>query len=179
MLDRKKAALVVIDFQDKLLSKIQHHESITPKVVNLVRFARELGLPVLWTEQYKKGLGPTNDAIAKELDGIPAIEKMAFGCLGDPNFAAALDATGRRQLLIAGIEAHICVMQTVLPALQGAFEVYVVTDATGSCNDLDRDAGLARMERAGAILVTGQMAMFEILREAGTPEFKKALPLLK
>jgi nicotinamidase-related amidase len=179
MLDRDKAALIVIDFQDKLLSKIQRHESIVPKTVNLVRFARELALPVIWTEQYKKGLGPTNETIAKELEGIPALEKMAFGCLGDSNFASTLDATGRRQLLITGIESHICVMQTVLPALERAFEVYVATDATGSCNDSDREAGLARMERAGAKLVTSQMAMFEILREAGTPEFKKVLPLLK
>lgn len=179
MLDRDKSALVVIDFQDKLLPKIQRHDQIVPKVVNLIRFARELAIPILWTEQYKKGLGPTTDAIASELNDVTPIEKMAFGCLGDPNFSTALASTGRKQLLVTGIEAHICVMQTVLSALERKFDVFVAVDAVGSCNDSDRDAGLARMDRAGAELVTSQMAMFEMLKEAGTPDFKKVLPLLK
>lgn len=179
MIERDRAALIVIDFQDKLLTKIRHNDTILPKAVNLVRFARSLELPVLWTEQYKKGLGPTNPELESELEGIPGIEKMSFGCLGEPQFAAALAATGRKQLLITGIEAHICVMQTALSARQAGYEVFVATDAVGSCNDSDREAGLARMERAGVELVTTQMAMFEILREAGTPEFKKVLPLLK
>lgn len=179
MLERDKTILMVVDFQERLLPKIHAADSIQARAVNLIRFARALDLPVVWTEQYKKGLGPTAEAIARELEGIAPHEKMAFGCLGDPGVRDALAASGRTQLLVTGIESHICVMQTTLSALDSGFEAFVVQDAVSSCSEKDHDAGLARMERAGAQLVTAQMAMFEILREAGTPQFKQVLPLLK
>jgi nicotinamidase-related amidase len=117
--------------------------------------------------------------IASELDGKTPLEKTAFGCLGDSGFVTALEAAGRRQLLMTGIEAHICVMQTALGALNQGYEVFIPRDAVGSRFPAEREAGLHRLEAAGAELVTTEMAMFEILREAGTPEFKKVLPLLK
>lgn len=179
MLDRSKAALVVIDYQEKLLPKIHDAHAVAGQGVKLIRFARELDIPVFWTEQYPKGLGHTVGPVADELQGVPCIEKTAFGCLNDPNFASALDASGKKQLLLTGIEAHICVMQTALQAIERGFEVFVPRDAVGSRSQTERDAGLERLERAGAEIVTTEMALFEILREAGTPEFKKALPFLK
>ena len=179
MLQRDNAALVVIDFQDKLLPKISNAKEIVEPTIKLIRFARELDIPILWTEQYPKGLGPTNEAIAHELEGLKPLDKTEFGCLANPGFAQALSATGRKQLVVTGIEAHICVMQTVLSALDGHFEVFVAQDTIGSRQPSDREAGIARMERSGAELVTSEMAMFEILRQAGTPDFKKVLPLLK
>lgn len=179
MLDRKNAALVVIDYQEKLLPKIHNADGVSEQAVRLIRFARELGIPILWTEQYPKGLGRTVDTIAAELQGISPVEKTAFGCLNEPQFARALEATGRKQLLLTGIEAHICVMQTALAAREKGYDVFIPKDAVGSRFEQECEAGLDRMQRAGVEVVTTEMALFEMLREAGTPEFKKVLPLLK
>ena len=179
MLMRENTVLAIVDFQDKLLPKIDNHQSIVRQAERLIRFAREFDLPILWTEQYKKGLGPTSAALLPHLEGIEAHEKMSFGCLGDPACLATIEATRRRQILVAGIEAHICVMQTVLEALDRGYEVFVVRDAVGSCHPSDCQAGLERMARNHAQIVTAEMAMFEMLRQAGTPEFKRALPLFK
>ena len=179
MLDRDAVALVVIDYQEKLLPKIRDADAVSGQAIKLIRFARELSIPTLWTEQYPKGLGHTIGPIAAELTGVTPIEKTAFGCLGDPAFAQALDRSGRRQLLLTGIEAHICVMQTALLAIEKGYTVFIPRDAVGSRSEREYDAGLDRLERAGAELVTTEMAIFEMLREAGTPEFKKALPLIK
>lgn len=179
MLDRDACALVVIDYQEKLLPKIHGAEAVAEQAVKLIRFARELGLPILWTEQYPKGLGRTVAPITEELKGCTPIEKTAFGCLGDAAFSKFLEDTGRKQLLLTGIEAHVCVMQTGLAALEEGYEVYVPRDAVGSRSEKEYEAGLKRLEAAGAEVVTTEMAMFEALREAGTPEFKRVLPLIK
>lgn len=179
LIDRQKAALLVVDFQDRLLPKITGLDALLANAIRLIRCARELDMPILWTEQYPQGLGPTTTAIAAELQALTPFEKTAFGCLGDQKFTNALDALGREQLLVTGIEAHVCVLQTALMAHDKGYTVFVARDAVSSRRELDRDAGLARMERAGVHLVTVEMAIFEALREAGTPEFKRILPLLK
>ena len=179
MLDRNSAALLVIDFQDRLLPKIHEGEAVAAHAIKLIRFAREMDMPLLWTEQYPKGLGPTVESVARELQGCTAFEKMSFGCLGDASIAAALEDTKRRQLLLTGIETHVCVMQTALFAMDTGYEVFIPRDAVGSRSPEEYAAGLHRLDKAGAQLVTTEMALFELLREAGTPEFKKALPLIK
>jgi nicotinamidase-related amidase len=179
MIELEKTALAVIDFQDKLLPKIPVADAIIAQTVKLIKFARELAIPILWTEQYRNGLGPTNPAIAQELVNVPALEKMSFSCVGDAAIADTLKRMGRSQLLLTGVEAHICVMQTALQALEKGYGVFVPRDAVASRAKSEYKAGLARMQRAGAELVTTEMVMFELLRVAGTPEFKKALPLLK
>ncbi len=179
MLDRNAVVLMVIDYQEKLVPKILGVDTILEKAVKLIRFARELEIPILCTEQYPKGLGSTVGTITAELANVPRLEKTAFGCLGDPKIAQTIGNTGKKQLLLTGIEAHVCVMQTALAALTDGYEVFVPRDAVGSRIESEYEAGLHRLEKAGAELVTTEMALFELLREAGTPEFKKALPLIK
>jgi len=179
MLEQTNTALLVIDFQDKLLAKIFNAGAIVPCAIRLIRFAQELRLPIVTTEQYPRGLGPTTETVARELSGAVPITKTAFGCMGEPGFVTALQGAGRSQLLVTGIETHVCIMQTVLAALEAQYETFVVRDAVGSRRAGDHEAALARMEKAGAVLVSTEMAMFEILRDAATPEFKKVLPLLK
>lgn len=179
MLQADTAAVVAIDIQEKLMPTIQRAERMVERSARLLRFAREIQIPVLWTEQYRKGLGPTIPAVAEALAGLHPIEKTAFGCMAHAPFQQALAGLGRRQLVLTGIEGHICVMQTAVGALAEGYEVFVVRDAIGSSSDEELAAGVARMEKAGATIVTTQMAMFELLREAGTPEFKRVLPLLK
>lgn len=179
MLQADSAAIVAIDLQEKLLPTIKHADRVVARTARLLKFARELQIPVLWTEQYPKGLGPTVSEIAQPLEGVQPIDKTVFGCMGHPRFEGALSDLGCRQLILTGIEGHICVMQTALGALNKGYEVYVVRDAVGSSEDEELEAGLERMEKSGATIVTTQMAMFELLGEAGTPQFKRVLPLLK
>lgn len=179
MLERNAAALAVVDFQDKLLPLIANHEAILPKALKLVAFAQALGMPILWSEQYKKGLGETNEALRTALDGVPAFEKLSFGCMGDDGCRTFLEACGRKQLVIAGIEAHICVLQTALAAKKLGYQVFVVADAVGSQNPADYEVALARMRQNGIEVVTTQMVMFELLGAAGTAEFKAVMPLLR
>jgi nicotinamidase-related amidase len=179
MMHADDVALIAIDLQEKLIPSISQSERVIDRTARLLRFARELNIPVLWTEQYPRGLGPTVASIAEALTGCTPMEKTVFGCMGHPPFQKALDRLGRRQLLLTGIEGHICVMQTALGALSEHYEVFVVRDAIGSSTEDELKAGVDRMEKAGATIVTTQMAMFELLGEAGTPEFKRVRPLLK
>jgi len=179
MLSLDNAVLVVVDFQDGLLPKIHAGDAAVDRSVKLIRFARQLDVPIVWTEQYPKGLGPTNHEVAAELDGLEPIEKVSFGCFGEPAFVASLAGTKRKQLLVVGIETHVCVLQTVLAGMDRGYEAFVARDAVGSRHAGDYEAGLDRMAANGAQIVTVEMAMFEILRQAGTPEFKKILPLIK
>ncbi len=179
MLERATLALVVIDFQDSLLTKIPVADSVVAATVRLIRFAKLLGIPILWTEQYPKGLGPTCAEIAVELEGVTPIPKTAFGCMGDDSFVAALEATGRNHLLITGVETHVCVLQTALGAVERGFDVWVASDAVAARDKYQHKAALARMANGPCQFVTAEMAMFEVLERADAPEFKKCLPLLK
>lgn len=179
MLERENMLLCVIDLQDGLLPKIANTETVLAQSIKLIRFARLLEIPIVWTEQYPKGLGRTTAQVLTELEGYEPIDKVAFGCFGAPAFVETVETIGRDQMLVVGIEAHVCVMQTVLAGLDMDYDMYVPRDAVSSRHPNDYEAGLNRMEVEGATLMTTEMAMFEILRAAGTPEFKKVLPLLK
>lgn len=178
LIDRQSAVLVAVDLQERLLAELPMQDEIVAQTVMLVRVARELEVPVLATEQYPKGLGPTVPALAEVLAAGP-IEKLAFGCLGEPRFAEALEALGRRQMLIVGAETHVCVLQTAMAALARGFEPFVVSDAVGSRLPDQYQAGIDRMAAAGVSIVTAEMVVFELLGCAGTAEFKKVLPLIK
>lgn len=179
MLQKADSTLIVVDFQDGLLPAIPTAQTIVPQAVKLIRCVRELNVPALWTEQYPKGLGKTTQAVATALEGLIPIEKLAFGCFGCKQFEEAVTALGRRQLIVAGIESHVCVLQTVLRAQDLGYSCFVVADATGSRAKPDHRAGLARMRAHGAEIVTTEMVVFELLGAAGTPDFKRLLPLIK
>ena len=179
MMKREELILLVIDYQDALLAKIPVSEDIVAHGATLAQFARSLEIPILWTEQYPKGLGKTEARISALLAGCPVIEKVSFDCFGTPGFKEALEKTGRKQVLVAGVETHVCVMQTVLSARALGYEVFVARDAVGSRTKGDYKAGISRMQAHGAEIVTTEMAIFETLRVAGTPDFKKILPLVK
>jgi nicotinamidase-related amidase len=179
MIERSRLALVVIDYQEKLLPHIFNADAILAQALKLIEFAKALSIPVLCTEQYPKGLGHSVPAISDALADVDAMDKTSFGCMGDATFVQNLKRLQRDQLLVTGIETHVCVMQTVLAAQTAGYQTFVPRDAVGSRAQSEYDAGLDRMQRAGSELVTTEMAMFETLREAGTPEFKRVLPLIK
>jgi len=177
LLERADTVLVVVDLQSRLLSHIPGADAVVDRAVRLGRAARVLDLPILWTEQ--ENLGPTDPRVAEALAGLQPMRKIHFGCFGCEAFSPAVRATGRRTLLLVGIEAHICVAQTALQALQADYGVHVAADAVGSRDPLHRDLALRRIEAAGGVVTCWESALYELLERAGTDEFRACLPLVK
>lgn len=178
-LTRAKAGLVVVDLQERLLPAIARHEAVIQNAVRLVQGAAILGLPILVTEQYRKGLGPTALQIAAAIPDFSAMEKLAFSACGAPGFQEALKRNGISDVLLCGIETHVCICQTCLDLLQSGFRVFVAGDAVSSRALENHQIGLERMHDAGAIVVSVEMALFELLGRAGSEEFKRILNLVK
>ena len=178
-LDRERTTLVVIDMQEKLLPAIFESERVLRNTILLMRTASALEIPIVLTTQYAKGLGATVPQIAQEAPGTTPLDKVAFGCFGDEHILLRLAALGRTQLLVAGVESHICVMQTVLGALAHHYVVHVASDATSSRSEHNWRVGLARMDRAGALVSSAETAVYELLRRSDGATFRTILPLLK
>jgi nicotinamidase-related amidase len=175
-----RTAVVVIDLQKKLVPAIHESGRVLDNAALLLRLARVLELPVVLTTQYRKGLGGTEERILAEAPGVEPLDKVSFGCFGDEGFLGRLATLpGRDQLVVAGVESHICVAQTVLGALEKGYQVHVASDAVGSRVESNRRVGLARMERAGALLSSAEMAVYELLGRSDGDAFKKMLPYLK
>lgn len=171
LMSRSDTGLLVIDVQGKLMEKIPGKEGIIRRIGQLIVGAKILGVPVQATEQYPKGLGPTVPELSAEL---PApLEKLSFSCGEVPEVAAFFKSKKVQKVLLAGVEAHVCVMQTALDLIAQGFQVYLAADAVGSRHEKDLELGLRRMERSGVILTTTEAALFEWTERAGTPEFKQ------
>jgi nicotinamidase-related amidase len=170
-------ALLVIDVQDKLLPHIPNHAVMVRNIAFLVDGARLLQIPVTATEQYPKGLGPTTAELAKRLPERP--EKTAFSCCAITSVVQGFHRAARPKVLLAGIETHVCVLNTALDLLNLNFRVYVAVDAVAARFAIDHDVALRRMEQAGAILTTAEAAVFEWTCGAGHPQFKAVSQLVQ
>jgi nicotinamidase-related amidase len=177
-LDRSRAALIVVDVQEGFRPAVLDFEQVARNVATLVRAAHILGLPTLVTEQYPKGLGPTVAEVAEHL-GVTPIEKVCFSAVDAEGFPSALHGADRDQVLLCGIEAHVCVNQTAEDLIADGAEVHVAQDAVSSRTAENRALGLHKMERSGAVVTSVETALFELLRQAGTPEFKEIQALVK
>ena len=180
-LEADQCALVVVDIQQKLLPPIFNNESLVRNSKLLIRLANILEIPVLLTTQYARGLGETVPEIASLLPHTTAIDKLEFGCFGKDQFCSAVKNLpgSRTTMLLCGMEAHICVMQTALGALSQGYIVHVASDAVGSRAESNWKVGLERMRDAGAVISSTEMMMYELLRKSGTPAFKELLQYLK
>jgi isochorismate hydrolase len=180
-IQREEAVLVVVDVQDALMK--QMNPEVAEKVIRNIRillaFAKRMGVPILITEQYPKGLGPTVSDIRTELGSILPIEKVSFSCCGVEPFNAKLSQTGREQVILVGIETHVCILQTADDLIRAGREVHAVADAICSQRKLDWEVGLRWMEKKGAMISTTEIIAFQLLKEAGTEEFKALSKLLK
>ena len=179
MLNPENTALIVVDVQGKLATLMHQKEQLYRNLQILIQGARILELPILWLEQYPKGLGPTIPEVAELLVDQQPVAKTCFSGCGQPEFCQQLRASGRRQLLLAGIETHICVYQTARDLLAQGYHVEAVADAISSRTPENRQIGLDKMAQHGAEITSVEMVLFELLREAGTPPFKKIAPLVK
>ncbi len=181
-LDRARAALVVIDVQEKLMPVIHDGEAVVRNIARLVRGFHVLGIPALLTEQYVKGLGSTVAPLRQafeESGGYAPIEKLCFSGLRSGAFDDALRKLGRKQIVIAGVETQVCVFQTVRDLLAGDYEVHVAADAVSSRTPQNRDIALQRMVDEGAWLSSTELALFDLLGQSATDEFRAIARLVK
>jgi nicotinamidase-related amidase len=180
MLRPEDCALAVIDIQEKLLPPIHEKERLVRNAQLLVRLAKILSLPVIVSTQYEKGLGQTVAEISSLLPEVTALDKLEFGCFGNDAYCSAVGKLANRStLLLCGMEAHICVMQTALGALNQGLNVHVAADAVSSRTELNWKLGLNRMQAAGAVISSTEMMIYELLGKSGTPAFKEMLKHLK
>lgn len=179
--DVDRAMLLVIDPQTKLLPHIDGWEEILAAAARLVRGAQLFDLPIMATTQYVSGLGPIHERLARPLEaaGATIMEKSTFSACADDAMKARLIEIDRPQVIAAGIEAHVCVQQTILDLLSMDYAVHVCADAVGSRKELDLDLGLSRMQQAGAVVTTAEAVLFELCHVSGTDRFKKLLEIVK
>lgn len=186
---KEDAVLVGIDFQEKLMPAIYNNEELQDTVVKLIKGCRILGVPIIMTQQYTKGLGETVTAVAsalnEDLGDIPGtgefqiIEKTSFSAVGEPTFVQALDKLCKKTIIIAGIEAHICVQQTVIDLLDKGYTVFVVNDCISSRKIKDTEIAQRRMNDAGAVCTSYESILFELLKGSKEPGFKQISALVK
>jgi nicotinamidase-related amidase len=179
LLDRNRAALAVIDMQEAFAKIIPDFAALAERAALLVEAANLLKLPVIVTEQYPKGLGHTVPAIAKHFnEGLEPIEKLSFSACGVQEFDTRLRERHAEQVILCGIEAHICVSQTAHDLLQNGYQVHLISDAVSTRLPRNRDVAINKMATAGAVISSIEMALFELC-PAGTPEFKQMQALVK
>lgn len=180
-LERDKAVLVVIDVQEKLCAAM--HDTVLKQLVKnigiLLESAAELDVPVLVTEQYVKGLGGALPELKEKAAAASCYEKMTFSSCGSAEFVAALKATGRTQVIITGMETHVCVLQTVIELREAGFVVHVAKDAVMSRSKQNWRTAVQAMTLAGAIPTSTESVLFQLLKVAGTDEFKKLSKLVR
>ena len=175
-MERNDVLLVLIDFQERLMPAIAHGEKVIENARKLLAFSKIIGLPVIVTEQEK--LGSTLPQLKDEVPDLKAISKVHFNCFYSDAFAEEVRRAGKRTLIVAGVEAHICVAQTALYAAD-EFDVHVVADATSSRSIDNWTLAIERMRAGGVTVTSTEMAIYELLQRAGTDEFKAALQLVK
>jgi nicotinamidase-related amidase len=175
---KNNTTLLIIDVQERLRPAIAESESVIAAVNQLVQGAQILGLPILVTEQYPKGLGHTVPEVILP-EGTPILEKICFSCMLSENVSQSLKSKSTKHLIIAGLEAHICVLKTTLDAIEQGYTVHVVAEAVSSRSLANKQLGLERMRQAGAFIVSIEMILFMLLEQAGTEEFKAISKLIK
>ncbi|MHC4266051.1 MAG: hydrolase [Planctomycetota bacterium] len=179
MLDINKACLAVIDVQGKLAQLMHEKDQLFSNIQILIKGCKILGVPIIWTQQVPKALGETIPSIAELLTDIEPINKASFSCFGEENFVRALEAVNRKQVMLCGIETHICIYQTALDLLQQDYHVEIVTDAVSSRTLHNKHIALQKVQSKGAQITTTEMAIFELTKTAVHPQFKQIAKLVK
>ena len=177
MLERDRTVLIVVDIQGNLAEAMCEKEFLFENVEKIIRGVQMLDIPILVTEQIK--LGPTIPSLSRYLPGVDPIVKDSFSCCGDERFMRELTALNRRQVLMTGIEAHVCAYQTSMDLLAGGYEVHLVADAVSSRTARNREIGIQKLIAAGAVLTSTEMALFELLKTAADPRAKDLFKIIK
>lgn len=174
-----ESVLVVIDMQERLAAAMPDGDEAAAVAALLIRSAHALEMPVIVTRQYPHGLGETVPAVTEALGEHEPVDKITFDCTAEPAFVSRLERSGRKTVVIAGMETHICVAQTALSLARMGRSVHVVADGVCSRRHRDRDVALARMRAAGIVVSTAESVIYEALSRADTPVFREVLRLIK
>jgi nicotinamidase-related amidase len=178
-LNTDNAVLLLIDFQERLFPVMQDKEKLLQNVVKLTKGAVALEIPIIVTEQYPKGLGPTIPEIKSLIPNFKAIEKTCFSCCDEPGFMEALGALKRKQIIVAGIEAHICLYQTAVSLARTGYQVQTASDCVASREVENKAAALSKLGLVGIMPTTAEMALFELLKVAKGDKFKAVSAIVK
>ncbi|MDZ4197786.1 MAG: hydrolase [Kiritimatiellia bacterium] len=178
-LQRASALTVLIDAQEKLMAVMRNRQALEDRILCLLRGCRALDIPILSTEQTPEKLGPTLSTLAEQIPGGPAVPKRTFSCVRSEEFVRRLEESGRTQIVLAGIESHVCVYQTAIDLMEEDYEVFVVTDCVRSRHEEDQTVALQEMGRAGILLATLEMVLFQGLGSADDPAFREILRMVK
>ncbi len=178
LLKPEECLLVEIDIQEKFVPIVWHIDKVIENTNRLVAGATLVGIPVIASEQYPEGLGKTSDRVALP-EGIEPHWKVHFDCFKDGKFAKAVEETGKRQLVVCGIEAHVCVCQSVLNALARGYEVHVAADAVSSRTEQNRGIGIERMRQSGAFIASTEMLLFQLMDHSKDPRFPELSRIVK
>ena len=176
---KEKTMAVAIDFQEKLMRVMKDPKGLEKTVAAFMEGIKVLGIPLIVTQQYTKGLGETTQAIKETMAGMIPVEKTSFSALKTGEFEKKIKDTGLDTVLLCGIETHICVMQTAMDLLERGYKVFVIADCTASRNEKDKNCGLRRMERAGAVITTYEAVLFEVLEDAKNEGLKDISRIVK
>jgi nicotinamidase-related amidase len=179
MLDTGKCCLVVVDVQGKLARLMHEKQALFENIRILIKSARILDIPIVWCQQCPDALGPTVPELAELLADQEPVNKSCFSCCGEEQFKIKLGDLGRRQVLLCGIEAHVCIYQTAVDLLGMEYEVSVIADAVSSRTFEDKQIALGRMQAEGAKISSTEMALFELLGTAEHPQFRQVAKLMK
>ncbi|TVQ68648.1 MAG: hydrolase [Oceanospirillales bacterium] len=173
LIDAQKSRLLVVDLQTKLMPFIHDHQTLLDNCLNIINVATSIGVPVIASEQYPKGLGPTVDSIRSLIPDDGMMEKEYFSCVSDDGCRATLQDKNFSQVVVIGTESHVCVMQTALELKAAGLEVFLVENCVGSRDPHNKHLAIERMRQAGIIIVSREMVAFEWLRKANTPIFRQ------
>ena len=170
---------VVIDVQKRLYPFISENEKLTENIVRLIKGLKAIGIELLVTVQYTKGLGETIEPVSEALGEFNAMEKMSFSCCGDNNFIEAVKKSGKKNVIICGIESHVCVLQTVIDLVENGYKPVLIEDCVSSRSLNDKKIAVERMRQEGAIISTYESILFELLAVSGTDTFKEISKIVK
>lgn len=176
---KEESCGLVIDIQERLFPHIHQHEILLKNTEILIKGLRILDVPILVTEQYRKGLGLTIPPIQAALIEFNAIEKMAFSCCDNNDFVSSLKILNRKNIIISGIETHVCVLQTVMDLIQQGYQPVVVENCVSSRKENDKTVAIHRMRQSGAVITTYESILFELARISGNDKFKAISKLVK
>lgn len=179
MFNTHQAVLLIIDVQTRLAEKVLDAEVMAQNNLRLIQAAKILDVPILVTEQVPEKIGPTIALLTDELSDTTKISKKSFSCCGEESFNQHLKKLKRQQIIIAGMETHVCVFQTAVHLLEQSYQVQIVADAVSSRSSLDKEVALSRMGKRGCTITTAEMVITELLQSADHPKFKEVLNLIK
>ena len=179
ILSLKSTAVLIIDIQKRIFDVMNNKNIVEENTIKLIKGAKSLNIPIYYTEQYPEGLGETLDSIKKEINDSEAIQKISFSCYGAGDLFNELKSKELSQIIVCGIESHVCVQQTVLDLVANGFQVNLAADAVSSRKKIDYKTSLRRMQFIGVQLTTVESILFELLDVCGTPQFKEILKIIK